>query len=140
MWAASQGFPYHAFEGIDDARQNPDATLVMEADTGGQILVTCPVRHIRASDAVLNQLLCDLERLVSGFDSLAESDQSYEAEMYYEVLPVGSGVAGGMGGGLVVDGVWVHRELVAMGLKDQIDAVIFGRRERLERRTERSIQ
>jgi hypothetical protein len=28
--------------------------------------------------------------------------------VYFEHLPVGSGVAGGTGGGIVIDGVWVN--------------------------------
>jgi len=131
MWAEGHDLPYEPFHSLDEARSHPEAVMILEADSGGQILATCPVRYVIASEPALNQLLCDLENITWGAGGLAEDDQPYDAQIYYEVLPVGSGVGGGMGGGLVVDGVWVHRELEQESLREQIEAVILGRCSRL---------
>jgi hypothetical protein len=40
--------------------------MIMEADSGGQILVTCLVSKVRAEEDVLHQLLCDLETITWG--------------------------------------------------------------------------
>ena len=47
---------FHKFQGMAAARQLRDAWIVMEADWGGQVLLTCPVAEIRCDDASLHQL------------------------------------------------------------------------------------
>ena len=76
LWAEGHGLPYEAFHSLDEARRHADAAMVMEADSGGQILVTCPVRYVAASEDVLNQLLCDLENITWGRGGLAESSKA----------------------------------------------------------------
>lgn len=61
-----------------------------------------------------------------------QSRASGDAEMFFEVRPVGSGVAGGMDGAAVCDGLWIHRELDALDLRDQIRDVLAGRKDRIE--------
>ena len=131
MLAEARGDKYEAFASLAEAREHRDAAMIMEADSGGQILMTCPVSRIAAEESVLVQLLCDLEMITWGGGGLSESDVPFEASMHYERLPPGSGVAGGMGGGVVVDGVWVHEALVTLGLRQQIEDVIAGIRARL---------
>jgi hypothetical protein len=53
------------------------------------------------------------------------------ARVFYERLPVGSGVAGGTGGGVVANGVWLHPKLEEQGLRDAVEAVIAGERDRI---------
>jgi hypothetical protein len=131
MWAQAHGEPYEALVNLSDARKYSDSVLIMEADSGGQILLTCPVRYVLASEETLLQLLCDLETITWGGGGLAKSLEPYDADLCYEVLQVGAGVAGGMGGGLVVDGLWLHKELCDRGLKDQIAAILTGQQVRL---------
>jgi hypothetical protein len=131
MSAEGHGERYEAFRSLAEARAHPDAVMIMEADSGGQILLTCPVSKVQAQEEVLNQLLCDLEMISWGPGGLSHSNVPCEAWIYYEVLPPGSGVGGGMGGGLVVDGLWVHEELQKLGLCRQIEEVVAGLRERL---------
>ena len=91
--------------------------MIMEADSGGQILATLPVRYLAATEAALTQLLCDLESITWGEGGLAEDgDTPCDARIYYEVMSRPGGVGGGMGGGLAVDGLWVHDELAERGL------------------------
>ncbi|HLL89198.1 MAG TPA: hypothetical protein VK324_07835 [Tepidisphaeraceae bacterium] len=122
MTAAAAGIPHVRFDTLDAARQAPDAVAVMEGDYGGQIYFTCPVRHIRCTPNALKQLLDDLDE--------SQWCDPGGAGLYYEVGASGSGVAGGMGGGAVIDGVWLHRELEH--LRSQVEEVIAGTRTRVE--------
>jgi hypothetical protein len=119
--AKGKGVPYQAFVSLDEARQHPDAAAIMEGDYGGQIYFTCPVKRIACSEGTLQKLLADL-------NSLAWNDGE---RVYYEVLPFLSGVWGGMGGGAVIDGVWIHEEFELAGLKPEVEAVVYGRQERI---------
>jgi hypothetical protein len=121
--AKGEGTDYKAFATLEEARQHPDSAAIMEGDYGGQIYFTCPVKKIACSEGVLQQLLNDL-------NSLAWGDGE---GLYYEVLPVMSGVWGGMGGGLVVDGVWIHEEFELVGLMTEVEAVVSGRQARLSK-------
>ena len=123
---------YKFFDNLEEARKSPDAAMVMEADSGGQILVACPVSKGQATPEVLHQLLCDLEEISWGNGGLSTDNKPYDARIYYEPLPVGSGVSGGMGGGVVIDGVWVHPEFEESGLAPQIKEVVAGTRQRLK--------
>lgn len=132
MLDVAKGDEHVLFRNLDEARRHPDVALVMEADTGGQILFTCPVSRIHCAEATLEQLLHDLANISWGDGGLDPGNGYYDEEgMYYELLPVGSGVSGGMGGGCVVDGVWIHKELEDIGLRSQIEAVVAGRQPRL---------
>jgi hypothetical protein len=117
MMAKADGESYQAFKSLAEARTHPEAAMIMEADSGGQILVTCPVSKVRADEDVLHQLLCDLETITWGQGGLSETSIPYDARIYYEPLPSGSGVSGGMGGGCVLDAPWLHDELEELGLR-----------------------
>lgn len=132
MMAAAGGGDYQAYKSLAEARTHPDAAMIMEADSGGQILVTCPVSKVRADEDVLQQLLCDLETITWGQGGLSETSIPYDARIYYEPLPSGSGVSGGMGGGCVLDGPWLHDELEELGLRTQIEEILAGKRRRLQ--------
>ena len=95
--ADAHGGGYKAIESLDEAKATPGAAIVMEGDYGGCIYLTCPARLVHCHERTLRQLLDDLD----------EHDWSDPegVGLYYEVAPVGSGVAGGTGGGVVSDGV-----------------------------------
>jgi hypothetical protein len=124
--ADADGADYHAFGSLDDARAEEHGVVVLEGDDGGQIYATCPARHVACSEPELRQLLDDLDRLV-----WRDPDA---ARVVFERVPPGSAVAGGMGGGVVRAGVWVHEELVRLGLEPEIRDVIEGRRARVSER------
>src|SRR5260370_25228749 len=115
---------YVSFKSLREAQQDPEGVVILEGDEGGQIYVVCPASIVRCSEESLQQLLHDL-------DALTWNDPS-SAHLFFERLPLGSGVSGGMGGGLVQSSVWLHPRLVKLGLLEKVKAVIEGRRSRLE--------
>lgn len=122
--ADASGLDYAAYATLAEARQDPDAALIMEGDYGGQIYLACPVSVVAADEAVVEMLLRDVDEL--GWDGDGSG-------IRYERLPVGSGVMGGMGGGLVSADIWVHEEYVQLGLDDAIRRVIRGDQPRIPR-------
>jgi len=123
MMADAQSSPYQALRSLDEAQAFPDAVVILEGDYGDQVYVTCPVQRVRCSEAELDQLLRDLDAL--------EWDDPQGASVFYERVPTGAGVAGGMGGGEVAEGVWVHDRLARVGLVTAITDVVEGRTGRI---------
>jgi len=103
MMADAAKAEYRHCKNLSEAGRLDDTAAVMEGDYGGQIYFTCPVRHIHCNAETLAQLLTDL-------DALAWNDPQ-GAGLFFEVAAPGSSIAGGMGGGAVCDGVWLHPEL-----------------------------
>jgi hypothetical protein len=123
MFADARSDEYLALRSLDEARTTRDATVIMQGDDGGSIYLTCPIEHVRCDEQTLRRLLLDLDALVWKDSTLAG--------LFFELAPVGAGVAGGMGGGMVVDGLWLHPELEALGVRESVEAVIVGRRRRI---------
>ncbi len=113
--------PYEAFSSLAAAREVADAVVVLEGDYGGQIYVVAPMRYVKCAEPALKQLLLDL-------DAVEWADPT-SANVYFERLPVGAGVLGGMGGAAVVEGVWIHKRLE--GYTESICAVLAGQQERV---------
>jgi hypothetical protein len=118
MTSDAQGEPYVAFESLEAARAAPEGVVVLEGDYGGQIYMVVPARLVRCRDE-------DLQALLLMLDSHAWKDPA-GARVYYERRPLGAGVGGGMGGGRVMDGVWLHPDLRA--LETAVAAVVQGKR------------
>ena len=85
MWADSYGERYEAIRSLDEAKGTGDAAVVMEGDYGGSIYLTCPVRLVHCDEPTLQQLLIDLDK--------HDWNDPEGVGVYYEVAPVGSGVA-----------------------------------------------
>lgn len=119
------GVPYRAYRSLGEARQDPDGAVVLEGDWGGTIYATCPARLVRCDEESLERLLRDLDGIVWPVN------EGEGAGVRYERLPVGSGVIGGMGGGAVIAGVWIHGNLQDLGMVQEIRDVFAGRRDRL---------
>lgn len=119
--AEDQGAEYKAFRNLEEARAANGAYLIMEGDWGGQIYLVCPVRLVQVSEETLGQLLAEL-------DQIAWPGNAGEgADIYYEQQQPGTGVAGGMGGGVATDSLWVHPGFLARGLGDHICCMITGK-------------
>ncbi len=127
MVADGRGMLYQAFRSLSDAQRTAGGAAVLEGDWGGTIYSTCPARLIRCDEGTLSQLLRDL-------DAVIWPGQPEGAGVYYERLPVGSQVLGGMSGGMVIDGVWVHDEFEVLGIAEEIRNVITGRVDRITTR------
>lgn len=117
MIAEAEGVQHVRFDSLESAKANPDSVVIMEGDYGGQIYLTCPVRLVRCTQAVLKQLLNDI-------DDYRWCDPA-GAGVYFELGKAGTRVAGGMGGGAIIDGVWLHEMLEH--LRPQVEPVIDGR-------------
>ncbi len=101
--ADAHGSEYHALASLAQARAFSDAVVVFEGDYGGQIYLVAPVHLVQCEESSLNKLLAEL-------DALEWNDQD-GASVFYERRAAGEGVAGGMGGGIVLPTVWVHERL-----------------------------
>lgn len=121
MMAAAAGAAYVALPSLEEAKQLPDAVVILEGDDGGQIYAVLPAADVHCSESVLKDLLHDL-------DAIEWKDPSM-AHVYFERRPLGSGVAGGMGGAEVQAGLWVHPRL--KHLEGRIAAVVRGERDHL---------
>jgi hypothetical protein len=117
--------PYHPLHSLEEAKSCSDGVVVFEGDDGGQIYVVCPAARIECSSEILEVLLRDLDHI-----SWPRNDLN-SARVFYERLPVGAPIFGGMGGAMVEDGVWIHQSFVDLGLDDPIREVIGGRRSRI---------
>jgi hypothetical protein len=102
------------------AYPGPDAVAMLEGDSGGQTYVVCPVAYIRCDEATLRRLLLDID--------VKQWNQPDDVQLSYFRAHVGENVGGGMGGGLVTDGVGVHARLRELGLESGICAVLAGER------------
>ena len=54
------------------------------------------------------------------------------AHIWYEKHTAGSRLAGGMGGGILTDYVWIHPKLAELGITEKVNAFIRGDAVRLE--------
>ena len=112
--------PLHTLE---EAQQHDDGVVIFEGDYGGAIYLTCPAKLVRCSEQALQQLLRDLdEQLINHHWGLM---------VCYERLASGSGVAGGWGGGLITEGLWLHGRVEALNLRNAVESVLSGVRKRL---------
>lgn len=117
----ANGVPNNLFmEGFDKAKNTPNTYVVMEGDWGGQIYLSCPMDLVKCSEESLITLLKDL-------DSIAwECNEGEGKGLYYEIHRLGDGIGGGMGGGEVKEGLWIHNEFMKLNLFNDIEQVILG--------------
>jgi hypothetical protein len=114
--------PLHSLE---EAKAFDDGTVILEGDYGGQIYLTCPAHLVRCSPAVLRQLLLDIDA------KCWACNEGEGAGIYFERKPQGSGVWGGMGGGAITEGLWLHKEVEGFSIRPQVEAVLAGQQDRL---------
>ena len=117
--AAAQGTEYKPLQSLKEARTVGDAYLVMEGDWGGQIYLVCPVNLVNCDEKELDQLLSELDEIAW------ECNGGEGAGIYYERRKPGEGIAGGMGGGVATEDLWIHPEFVSKGLENRIRNVVM---------------
>lgn len=119
------GQNYEAYATYAEARQAPDAAVVLSGDYGGTIYLTAPMRLVRCDEDTLNTLLSDLDAITwMGGDA-------YDASVAYERHAVPDGVWGGDGGGAVIEGVWTHPSWLDDEVAAYARQVVLGERTRL---------
>jgi hypothetical protein len=95
---------------IEEAEQHPCAVAVLEGDWGGTIYATIPLRLTDLDADGLKALALNLERIFWSCN-IDEDSPEGGAAAYLTLAKPGEGVLGGMGGGCVVDGTWIHPDL-----------------------------
>jgi hypothetical protein len=118
--ADSHGESYAAFRSLAEAKEADFAAVVMQGDEGGSIYLTCPAHIVECDEQTLRRLLLDLDA--------RDWKEPESAGLFYEHVPVGSGIPGGAGGGVVTDGIWLHPNLEALGVRKAVEAVLRGQR------------
>ena len=112
---------FKSYSDLETAKSDPNAYVVMEGDWGGQIYLTCPVKYIVCDEALLKKLLIKLDQICwkcNGGDGNG---------IRYETFNSGDIVPGGMDGGLIQDGLWIHSKIDEMdGMKEELETLIFG--------------
>ena len=92
---------------LQEAKWTENASVVIEGDWGGTIYCTVPAKHVRCSESQLQGLATALERAF--WDNCACGEDPHGGEgVFFTTRDYASG---GMGGGLIVDGLWVHASL-----------------------------
>jgi hypothetical protein len=117
----TQGETYQPIATLNEARNYENAYLVMEGDHGGQIYLVCPVKRIKCDWNTLTKLLIDIDKL--------EWNEELGRGIYFEKFNDGEIVAGGMGGGIATNVLWVHEGIHS--IKDEISKVINGKKTRI---------
>jgi hypothetical protein len=126
IMADAHGDAFRPIPSLEEAQRVADGRVILEGDYGGQVYLTCPAALVRCSSEVLQQLLLDIDAWCW------PGNDGHGAGVYFEQKPVGAGVWGGMGGGIIADGLWLHAEVEGFGIRDQVEAVLTGGRDRLE--------
>jgi hypothetical protein len=110
---------------LEEAAHFPDSYAVFGADSGGQVMATCPLPLLRCDEATVKRLADDLGVLLWNDDTGGVSYERYTPPAI---------VGGGMGGGQITGELWIHPTVVRLGLAPEIEAVIAGTRTRLPMR------
>ncbi len=109
-----------ALSSLDEARDMDHTAVIMQGGDGAQIYLTVPVKYVRCDEAALRELLVSL-------DALAWKRPA-NAALSFELAPIGSGVFSDLGGGSIVDGVWLHPRLECAGVRPLAEDILFTRR------------
>lgn len=125
MYNEAHGIEYTPIKSFEQAKTIKNACVIFEGDYGGQIYLTCPMKYVQCSESTLHKLWKSIDKIEW------DSNDIYQQGIFYEVISVGQGVAGGMGGGRVVDGLWIHKRLENAGLREKIADIIANKRKNL---------
>jgi hypothetical protein len=118
---------YRPVASLSAAQADPHGIVVFEGDDGGEIYLVCPARHITCSEDRLQHLLVDLDEI-----EWPGNDDPSMRRIYFESRAAGQGVPGGIGGGQVTGGLWIHPRLAKQGLLDPIRDFLSGKRDTIK--------
>lgn len=122
--AEASGEPYQPLSTMADAKRFDDGVVILQGDDGGQIYLVAHAIEVKCSPETLEQLLIDLDEIAwPGNDKNARG-------IFYERRQIGSPIAGGMGGGVVSEKPWIHKQFSA--LETAILGVLHGNRARIQ--------
>jgi hypothetical protein len=107
----SSGIPYTPLKNLEEAKNHPDSVIIFEGDYGGIIYATIPVSMIKCSE----------EELESVLEILGEGEEGNA--IFYERKAIGEPVPGGLGGGLIIDGLWIHQ--FCLNYKNEVEKILF---------------
>lgn len=125
---------YRGIDNLKVAKKGKNYYLIMEGDDGGQIYLTCPVRLIQCKESTLKKLL----EIIDAYQWPGNSNDM--RRIIYEPKDNGS-IAGGMGGGVLLENLWVHEEikfpqnLIKKIIIDGMDAKILELEKTIESRS-----
>lgn len=119
--------PFVTLKSLREARALEHTAVIMQGGDNEQIYLTVPVSYVRCDEGTLHALLSALDAL--------QLNRPNRAGLSFELAPVGSGVFGGLGGGSIVDGVWIHPRLEEAGVLLPALDVIAGRKSLGDART-----
>lgn len=112
---------FKSYSDLETAKSDPNTYVVMEGDWGGQIYLTCPVKYVICEEDTLLKILNKLDRMCwkcNGGDGAA---------IRYETFSQREIVAGGMGGGIAADGLWIHPKILETDdIKEELEVLILG--------------
>lgn len=114
----SENISYAAFENLTEAKKIPNSVVILQGDDGGTIYLTCPVKLVKCSEDKLRKLL-------EYIDKQLWNDLS-GAGIYYEIFTEGDIVPGGMDGGIVANGIWIHPEVNNPDIERMANEIIYG--------------
>ena len=89
-----------------------DKWLVLEGDWGGQIYLTVPLAWVQATEQEIRDLLCAVDA------ACWACNRGEGAAAYVHQGNAGDGIPGGMGGGIVLNGLWLTEELAGIPASD----------------------
>lgn len=114
---------YKPLSSLEEAKEYEDGIVILQGDDGGQIYLVVPAAEVNCSIEILKQLLVDLDEI-----AWPENVASMRG-IFYERRSLGSQIAGGMGGGMVLGEVWIHKDFFQ--LVPIILALLAGSRDRI---------
>jgi len=129
MVSDARSVTYEPLRSLAEAKSFGDGFVILEGDDGGQIYVVSPASLVECSADALDHLLRDLDGIAW------PGNDPNSARVFYERLPVGAPVFGGMGGAIVSNDVWVHDMFCDLQLDGQVRDVLVGKRARLRSAT-----
>lgn len=124
MMHKAHGVEFKPLMDYKRAKEEKHGCVIIEGDYGGQVYLTCPMKYVRCSHEALLQLSSDL-------DSIYWDDEE-GCKVYYEAYKPPHGIFGGMGGGVLINGLWVHPEFEDIGIKERVWEVIKGNKPRAD--------
>jgi 3-methyladenine DNA glycosylase AlkD len=114
----AKGEPFNPLPDYANAKEAEHGCVIIEGDYGGQIYLTCPMKYVKCSHDELVTLAHDLDRLYW--------DDDNGCNVYYEEYESPHGISGSMGGGNLIDGLWLHPDFDGIQVKNRVLAVING--------------